>query len=147
MSIYLSQALYSPSTGIVDSHALMLAIQGDAEAHGAVVAVSTTVESGVYDDKSKRFVVCATQDGEHHELECDYFVNATGIFAPLLLDKFVQKDASVGGSVAINSADRESERQRRIQAAGSSGVDLPTLPELFAKGTYFKLRESVRPFR
>jgi len=31
-------ALWSPSTGIVDSHALMLALQGDAERHGAVIA-------------------------------------------------------------------------------------------------------------
>ncbi len=31
-------ALYSPSTGIIDSHALMLAYQGDAEAHGAMIA-------------------------------------------------------------------------------------------------------------
>src|SRR5580765_4298912 len=31
-------ALFSPSTGIVDSHALMLAYQADAEAAGAIVA-------------------------------------------------------------------------------------------------------------
>lgn len=31
-------ALVSPSTGILDSHAYMLALQGDAEAHGAVLA-------------------------------------------------------------------------------------------------------------
>lgn len=29
-------ALHSPSTGIVDSHAFMLALLGDAEAHGAI---------------------------------------------------------------------------------------------------------------
>ena len=34
-------ALLSPSTGIIDSHALMLAYQGDAEAAGAVVALLT----------------------------------------------------------------------------------------------------------
>ena len=28
----------SPSTGIIDSHALMLALQGDAENHGASIA-------------------------------------------------------------------------------------------------------------
>ncbi|HWV92414.1 MAG TPA: FAD-dependent oxidoreductase, partial [Burkholderiales bacterium] len=31
--------LYSPSTGIIDSHALMLAYLGDAEAHGAMLAL------------------------------------------------------------------------------------------------------------
>lgn len=38
-------ALHSPSTGIVDSHALMLAYLGDAEAHGAMLALRSPVES------------------------------------------------------------------------------------------------------
>ena len=37
-------ALLSPSTGIIDSHALMLAYQGDAEDHGAVIAFRTPFE-------------------------------------------------------------------------------------------------------
>src|SRR5438046_1151425 len=40
------RALLSPSTGIVDSHALMAALRGDAEAAGAVVALATPVRSG-----------------------------------------------------------------------------------------------------
>lgn len=36
-------ALLSPSTGIVDSHGYMLALLGDAEAHGAVLARNTEV--------------------------------------------------------------------------------------------------------
>ena len=36
-------ALLSPSTGIVDSHGLMLALQGDAESHGAWVALRSPV--------------------------------------------------------------------------------------------------------
>jgi len=39
-------ALRSPSTGIVDSHQLMLALQGDAEDHGAVVAFNAPVLRG-----------------------------------------------------------------------------------------------------
>ena len=38
-------ALYSPSTGIVDSHALMLAYLGDAEAKGAMLALKSPLES------------------------------------------------------------------------------------------------------
>ena len=34
-------ALHSPSTGIIDSHALMLAYLGDAEAHGAMLALKS----------------------------------------------------------------------------------------------------------
>jgi len=36
-------ALWSPQTGIVDSHALMLALQGDLEDHGGMVAFETPV--------------------------------------------------------------------------------------------------------
>ena len=38
--------LFSPSTGIIDSHGYMLALQGDAEAAGAVIAFHAPVESG-----------------------------------------------------------------------------------------------------
>src|SRR3546814_21067055 len=39
-------ALVSPSTGIVDSHALMLALQGDAENHGAQCVFHTAFSRG-----------------------------------------------------------------------------------------------------
>jgi len=39
-------ALLSPSTGILDSHAYMLALQGDAEARGAVVVLRSPVAGG-----------------------------------------------------------------------------------------------------
>jgi len=37
--------LLSPSTGIIDSHALMLALQGEAEANGAQVALASPIKS------------------------------------------------------------------------------------------------------
>jgi L-2-hydroxyglutarate oxidase LhgO len=37
-------ALYSPSTGIIDSHALMLAYLGDAESRGAMLALKSPLE-------------------------------------------------------------------------------------------------------
>ena len=39
-------ALWSPSTGVIDSHAFMLALQGDLEAHGGMVAFLSPVEGG-----------------------------------------------------------------------------------------------------
>jgi L-2-hydroxyglutarate oxidase LhgO len=39
-------ALHSPSTGIIDSHALMLSFEGDAEARGAVFAFETKIKRG-----------------------------------------------------------------------------------------------------
>jgi len=41
-----SMALFSPNTGIVDAHALMLALQGEAEAQRAVIALKSPVEGG-----------------------------------------------------------------------------------------------------
>jgi L-2-hydroxyglutarate oxidase LhgO len=38
-------AVFSPQTGIVDSHQLMLALQGDAERDGAVIALRSPVEA------------------------------------------------------------------------------------------------------
>jgi len=39
-------ALYSPSTGIMDSHGLMLAYRGEAEDHGAMIAFESPMLSG-----------------------------------------------------------------------------------------------------
>jgi len=39
-------ALYSPSTGVIDSHALMLAYLGDAERAGAMLALKSRLERG-----------------------------------------------------------------------------------------------------
>jgi len=42
-ALHCHAALWSPSTGIVDSHALMLALQGEAEDHGAMLALHSPV--------------------------------------------------------------------------------------------------------
>jgi len=42
-----SAALLSPSTGIIDSHALMLSLLGDAEHDGAVLALNSPVRGGI----------------------------------------------------------------------------------------------------
>ncbi len=45
-ALHCSAALLSPSTGIVDSHGLMLALQGEAEQHGASLALKSPVLRG-----------------------------------------------------------------------------------------------------
>src|SRR5690606_21465459 len=44
--LHCAAALHSPLSGIVDSHALMLAVLGDAEAHGASLATNSPVIGG-----------------------------------------------------------------------------------------------------
>jgi L-2-hydroxyglutarate oxidase LhgO len=73
-----NRALLSPSTGIVDSHALMLALKGDAEAHGAMIALARPVVSGrVYGDG----VTIETGGAEPMRFTATLVVNAAGLDA------------------------------------------------------------------
>jgi L-2-hydroxyglutarate oxidase LhgO len=74
-------ALLSPSTGIVDSHALMLAYQGEAEAAGAIVVLRTPVLSGSV--RPGGFKLRIGGD-EPTTLRCRLLVNAAGLHAPAL---------------------------------------------------------------
>jgi L-2-hydroxyglutarate oxidase LhgO len=73
--------LLSPSTGIVDSHALMLAYQGEAEAAGAMVVLRTPVLSGKVRDDG--FDLAIGGD-EPTAIRCRFLVNAAGLYAPAL---------------------------------------------------------------
>jgi L-2-hydroxyglutarate oxidase LhgO len=73
-----TSALISPTTGIIDSHALMLSYQGDAEAAGATVSFRTPViEAAV----SGNAIQLRTGGSEPAELEADLVVNAAGLDA------------------------------------------------------------------
>ena len=72
-------ALHSPMTGIVDSHALMLAFQGEAEDAGALVAFHARVEGGAVADGGIRLCVGGK---EPMELQARALVNAIGLHAP-----------------------------------------------------------------
>jgi L-2-hydroxyglutarate oxidase LhgO len=74
-------ALLSPSTGIIDSHALMLAYQGQAEAAGAVVAFRAPVLSGRV--RSGGFEL-AVGGAEPVTIGCRLLVNTAGLYAPAL---------------------------------------------------------------
>jgi L-2-hydroxyglutarate oxidase LhgO len=69
-------ALYSPSTGIIDSHSLMLAYLGDAEAHGAMLALKTHLLGGQIVPGG--FVVHTNE----MDVECAILVNSAGLRAP-----------------------------------------------------------------
>jgi L-2-hydroxyglutarate oxidase LhgO len=72
-------ALLSPSTGIIDSHALMLALQGDAEAHGATVAFKSPVVGGRAGESSTLLDVGGA---DPMTLEARTVVVSTGLAAP-----------------------------------------------------------------
>ncbi len=71
-------AVLSPSTGIVDSHAFMLALQGDAEADGAVIAFESPLIKGVIEDGG--FTV-EVGGAEATTVRCRHLINAAGLGA------------------------------------------------------------------
>ena len=73
-------ALLSPSTGIIDSHGLMLALQGDAESNGAAIAFLTQLTHAQIGD-GQQILKLLNQDGNHTELACRTLINATGLRA------------------------------------------------------------------
>ena len=80
-------ALYSPSTGIVDSHALMLSLQGDLEHAGGMVACHAPLLSA---HCASDGIVLTMQDGT--QLQASTVVNAAGLDATRLARQFVGLD-------------------------------------------------------
>jgi L-2-hydroxyglutarate oxidase LhgO len=81
-------ALLSPSSGIVDSHALMLALQGDLERAGGAVVLRSPVEGvecGASGDRDHRVAVGGA---EPTVLHARLVVNAAGLYAPDLAARF-----------------------------------------------------------
>jgi L-2-hydroxyglutarate oxidase LhgO len=72
-------ALHSPSTGIIDTHALMLALLGEAEQHGAMLVVETPVVSGEVTDAG---IVVETGGAAPMKVLARSVVNAAGLAAP-----------------------------------------------------------------
>jgi L-2-hydroxyglutarate oxidase LhgO len=69
-------AMLSPSTGIIDSHALMLSLQGEIEAHGGYVVTNTRVTgirpiAGGFD---------LAIDGSDDRIACKALINSAGLF-------------------------------------------------------------------
>jgi L-2-hydroxyglutarate oxidase LhgO len=78
-ALRVDSALHSPETGIIDSHALMLAYQGEMESAGGAIAIHAPVLGGAVEDTGIRLDV----GGETPmQLECDILVNAVGLHAP-----------------------------------------------------------------
>ncbi len=74
----ITDALLSPSTGILDTHGLMLAYQGDAEDHGAMVAFNSPVTGGSVEENCIFLTVGAPN---RLDLRCKLVVNCAGLFA------------------------------------------------------------------
>ena len=74
-------ALLSPSTGILDSHAYMLSLQGEAEAAGAAIAFATPLLRG---EPAAGGVLIEAGGAAPMRLLCNLVVNCAGLDAPAL---------------------------------------------------------------
>ncbi|MFK3778852.1 NAD(P)/FAD-dependent oxidoreductase [Agrobacterium sp. NPDC089420] len=74
-------ALLSPSTGIIDSHGYMLALLGEAEDHGAALALNAPFERAEPISNGFRVHVGGK---EPMSLTCRLLVNSAGLVAPMV---------------------------------------------------------------
>ena len=79
--LHCTGALMSPSTGIIDSHAYMLSLQGDAEAHGASFVFHTPVESGRVHEGG---IALRLGGSDPLDLVARTVVNSAGLHAPAI---------------------------------------------------------------
>ena len=79
-ALHCTAALWSPSTGILDSHAYMLALQGDLERAGGVVVVESPVRSWTALAGGGAVLLVDAADGPF-EIEAGLVVNAAGLGA------------------------------------------------------------------
>lgn len=118
--VHCMQALFSPSTGILDSHQFMLALLGDAEGHGASIAYRSRVQ--IKEVSPAGFVSLTTVEGEGKEPSTDLrprlFINTTGLSALPLARQIGRRPAGLP----------------------------PFPPPSYAKGNYFRLGPPPPPF-
>lgn len=82
--LHCKAALHSPSTGIIDSHSLMVSLQGNIENLGGTIACRAPVES--IEVQAEKF--CLTVGGESAmQLSCKELINCAGLNAIALANQ------------------------------------------------------------
>ena len=115
-------AIFSPSTGIVDSHTLMLEFLGDAETRGASLALNSVVQNVAVANfgRNRGNLLVKT---EEMTLSCDHLVNCAGLYA--------DKISSMVYRSLTSDIDNKNDASPR---------------QYFAKGNYYKLEGQKGPF-
>lgn len=116
-------ALFSPSTGIVDSHALMLSLLADAEEHGATMVVDSPVDKVIASNSSGNNGIII--QAQNTQITCDLLVNCAGLHADKIA-RMIQTDH---------------------QQHPSNSSASPTPRQYYAKGNYYRLEGQPSPFQ
>ncbi len=83
-NVHCVAALHSPSTGLVDSHSLMLAYQGDLESAGGAVVFHSPIESG---EVANDGIVLNVGGLDPMSIQCELVVNCAGLYAQEIAGK------------------------------------------------------------
>jgi L-2-hydroxyglutarate oxidase LhgO len=108
-------ALWSPTTGIIDSHSFLVSLLADAEHHGATLILHTKVQGGTVEPGNLLLHV----DGM--DLKCDTLINAAGLWASDI-------------ATHLHSS-----------ASTSSPTPWKPPRQYFCKGNYFRLQGCSKP--
>ena len=121
--------VYSPSTGIVDSHSFMSSMLAEAEEYGATLALHCRVEGGrpIPSNSGEKGSIALNVDCS--EIACDNVILCAG----LATDK-------IASSILSSSGDTDTKQDTGTkQSTGSRR-------QYYAKGNYFKLENQKAPF-
>lgn len=137
-------ALYSPSSGIVDSHAFMLSLLADAEEHGATVAFNSPVEDiQIGDGSSSGSSAIKIIESGGMKIACDIIVNCAGLHADKIARSLRYNSADVDHS---NSNGTTNTNTNIYSIYNRSGQDNALPRQFFAKGNYYRL-QGKNPFQ
>lgn len=84
--------LLSPDTGIIDSHALMLSLQGDLEASGGLVSLRSPFRTARADGGG---LVVSVGEADTTEIRCSMLVNCAGLVAQQVASAIDGLDSAV----------------------------------------------------
>jgi 2-hydroxyglutarate dehydrogenase len=89
----ISLALFSPETGIIDSHAFMVSLERDIEepTSGSVVCSTRVVRVDPYDKQPGWVVQMVTENGEPDTILTRTLINSTGLSGPFILNSFLSR--------------------------------------------------------
>jgi L-2-hydroxyglutarate oxidase LhgO len=134
-------ALLSPSTGIIDSHGLMLALQGEIEANGGMVVCNSEVTSVAAVGGGFQLEIGGSEDDS---FSCRSLVNAAGLWARGIAVSLLSGwDRGVSKYSECQSKTAQSDKLGPLLQVGP--VDLVPVV-CFAKGHYFSY-QGKSPFR
>jgi L-2-hydroxyglutarate oxidase LhgO len=116
-----SGALFSPSTGIVDSHAFMLSLLAEAEEHGATMVVNSPVEKVTVCSRSHEISI----QSQDVQISCDVLVNCAGLhadkIASMVTDNTPKQYYAKGNYYRLETAPHLSPFQHLIYPVPSNG--------------------------